>query len=112
MGEAGDSLEQNELGEAGEQEGRALESLRRGTQAMVEQMMRSAGGMRGNSQANRDPLGRKQGTQLDPGDNVKVPDDITVQRAREILDELRKRLGQPARPPIERDYLERLVKPY
>jgi hypothetical protein len=76
-------------------------------------MMRSAGGSRGTSQANRDPLGRKQGNQLtDPGDSVKVPDEITVQRAREILDELRKRLGQPSRPPAELDYLERLAKPY
>ncbi len=46
----------------------------------------------------------------DPGDSVKVPDEITVQRAREILDELRKRLGQPSRPPVELDYLERLIK--
>lgn len=113
MGEAGDALQQNELGEAGEQEGHALESLRQGTRAMAEQMMKSAGGSRGQSQANRDPLGRRQGNQLtDPGDSVKVPDEITVQRAREILDELRKRLGQPSRPPVELDYLERLVKPY
>jgi uncharacterized protein (TIGR02302 family) len=113
MGDAGDALQQNELGEAGEQEGHALESLRQGTRAMAEQMMRSAGGSRGTSQANRDPLGRKQGNQLtDPGDSVKVPDEITVQRAREILDELRKRLGQPSRPPVELDYLERLAKPY
>ena len=58
-------------------------------------------------------LGRKQGNRLDdPGDSVKVPDEFTVQRARAILDELRKRLGQPSRPPIELDYLERLIKPY
>lgn len=113
MGDAGDALQQNELGEAGEQEGHALESLRQGTRAMAEQMMRSAGRSPGTSQANRDPLGRKQGNQLtDPGDSVKVPDEITVQRAREILDELRKRLGQPSRPPVELDYLERLAKPY
>ncbi len=113
MGDAGDALQQNELGEAGDQEGHALESLRQGTRAMAEQMMRSAGGTRGSSQANRDPLGRKQGGQLgDPGDSVKVPDEITVQRAREILDELRKRLGEPSRPPVELDYLERLIKPY
>ena len=112
MGEAGDALGQRQLGEAGEQESRALESLRQGSRAMAEQMMRSAGAGRPGSQADRDPLGRKQGGQLsDPGDSVKVPDEITVQRAREILGELRKRLGQPTRPPIELDYLERLVKP-
>jgi uncharacterized protein (TIGR02302 family) len=112
MGEAGEALQQNEFGEAGEQQGRALESLRQGARSMAEQMMRAAGASRGGSEANRDPLGRPLTNRLDPGDSVKVPDEITVQRAREILDELRKRLGQSSRPPIELDYLERLVKPY
>ncbi len=112
MGNASEALGENEFGEAGEQEGRAVESLRQGARGMAEQMARS-GGKRGGSQANRDPLGRKQGDgRLDDGDSVKVPDEITVQRARAILDELRKRLGQPTRPPLELDYLERLVKPY
>ncbi len=111
MGDAGEALKQSDLGEAGDQEGRAVESLRQGARSMAEQMMRS-GGQRGGSQANRDPLGRKQGDRLDDGDSVKVPDEITVQRARAILEELRKRFGQPSRPPIELDYLERLVKPY
>ena len=111
MGDAGDALKQNDLGEAGDQEGRAVENLRQGARSMAEQMMRS-GGQRGGNQANRDPLGRKQGDRLDDGDSVKVPNEITVQRARAILEELRKRLGQPSRPPIELDYLERLVKPY
>jgi uncharacterized protein (TIGR02302 family) len=110
MGEASEALKQSDLGEAGDQEGRAVESLKQGARGMAEQMMRS--GARGGSQANRDPLGRKQGDRLDDGDSVKVPDEFTVQRARAILDELRKRLGQPSRPPIELDYLERLVKPY
>jgi uncharacterized protein (TIGR02302 family) len=112
MGDAGEALKQNELGEAGDHEGRAVDSLKQGTRGMAEQMMRSGAG-RGGSQANRDPLGRKLGNRLDdPGDSVKVPDEITVQRARAILDELRKRLGQPSRPPVELDYLERLIKPY
>ena len=110
MGDASGALKQNDLGEAGDQEGRAVENLRQGARGMAEQMMRS-GGQRG-GQASRDPLGRKQGDRLDDGDSVKVPDEITVQRARAILEELRKRLGQPSRPPIELDYLERLVKPY
>ena len=111
MGDAGEALKENDLSDAGDQEGRAVENLRQGARSMAEQMMRS-GGRPGGSQANRDPLGRKQGDRLDDGDSVKVPDEITVQRARAILDELRKRLGQPSRPPIELDYLERLVKPY
>ena len=111
MGEAGDALQQEDLGEAGDQEGRALEALRQGTRGIAEQLMRSQGAS-GNGMANRDPLGRPQNPNLDPGDSVNVPDEITVQRARKILDELRRRLGEPARPAIELDYLERLVKPY
>ncbi|MGO8955272.1 MAG: TIGR02302 family protein [Rhodomicrobium sp.] len=111
MGEAAGALDQNDLGEATDQQGRALEALRQGTRSIAEQMMRSAG--RGNGQAGRDPLGRRQDNQLsDPGDSVKIPDEITVQRARQILDELRKRLGEPQRPALELDYLERLIKPY
>ena len=112
MGEAARSLEQNDLGEAGDQEGRALDAMRQGSRSMAEGMAQASGQGNGNGQANRDPLGRRQGRQLDNGDSVKVPDEITVQQARRILDELRKRLGEPERPPVELDYLERLVKPY
>jgi len=41
---------------------------------------------------------------------VKVPDAIDAQRAREILDELRKRSGEALRPPSELDYIDRLLK--
>jgi uncharacterized protein (TIGR02302 family) len=114
MGDASSALDQSDLGEAGDQEGRALESMRQGTRSMAEEMARAAGQGNGNNQTNRDPMGRRQqdGSLLDHGDSVKVPDEITVQQARRILDELRKRLGEPARPPVELDYLERLVKPY
>ena len=110
MGEAAGALGQNDLGEAGDQQGRALEALRQGSRAMAEQMSRARArqGSGPGEANNRDPLGR----QNDPGDSVKVPDEITVQEARKILEELRKRLGERSRPPAEIDYLERLVKPY
>ena len=41
---------------------------------------------------------------------MKVPDEIDMQRAREILEELRRRLGQPTRPNEELDYIERLLR--
>jgi hypothetical protein len=43
---------------------------------------------------------------------VKVPgaDESATQRARRILEELRKRLGDPLRPAEELDYLERLLR--
>jgi hypothetical protein len=35
-----------------------------------------------------------------------------VQRARRILDELRRRYGETGRPQLELDYIERLLKDY
>ena len=48
----------------------------------------------------------------DLGLSVKVPDQIDIQRAREVLDEVRRRLGDPSRPMFELDYLERLIRSY
>jgi hypothetical protein len=44
--------------------------------------------------------------------SVRVPGEIDVQRARRILDELRRRFGETYRPQGELDYLERLLKDY
>ena len=64
----------------------------------------------GDNFPNTDPLGRPQRTTgPDLGTQVKVPDEIDTQRAREILDAIRRRLSEPTRPLIERDYLERLL---
>jgi hypothetical protein len=56
----------------------------------------------------RDPLGRSQPGMgmIDTGD-VQIPDKSDLQRAREILDELRRRAGEPARPKPRRDYIRR-----
>jgi hypothetical protein len=44
-------------------------------------------------------------------DTVKVPGEIDVQRARRILEELRRRFGENFRPQLELD-LERLLRDY
>jgi hypothetical protein len=43
---------------------------------------------------------------------VKVPDQIDIQRAREVLEELRKRAGDAQRPQLELDYIDRLLRWY
>ena len=50
----------------------------------------------------------------DYGDDytVKVPGEIDVQRARRIIEELRRRFGDVLRPQEELDYIERLLKDY
>lgn len=118
MGEAETALGDSQGGEAVDQQGRALEALRRGAQDMMQQMQQAmqgdqGGGENGGRQQNadRDPLGRPRATTgPDFGNSVKVPDEIDVQRARQILDAIRKRLGNALSPQIERDYLERLLE--
>jgi len=69
------------------------------------------GGNNNNQQAQQDPLGRPQrDIGADIGSTVKVPDEIDTQRAREILDAIRQRLGELLRPEQEREYLQRLLQ--
>jgi uncharacterized protein (TIGR02302 family) len=114
MGEAGEALGQGESGQAAGHQTEAVDSLRAGAKALAEQMMQSREGRDGNQQGNnnsRDPLGRPSRTRNgDNDDTVKVPKEMDIQRAREILDELRRRLGERYRPELELEYLDRLIK--
>ena len=124
MGNAGKALGEGQGEQAVEGQGNALNALRQGAQNMMQQMMQamqqgqgqgqdqgpgesmsSQGGQNG-----RDPLGRPRATAgPDFGDQVKVPDEIDVQRAREILEAIRDRLGNALSGEAERQYLERLL---
>ena len=64
-------------------------------------------------QGDEDPLGRKQGANGSQfGGNVKVPTQSELQRARNILLELRRRAGERGRPQQELDYIDRLLKQF
>lgn len=118
MGQAGESLGQGDGENAVGSQGRALEALRRGAQDMMQQMMQAQQSEEGGSEqggrqqsSDRDPLGRPRATTgPDLGNSVEVPDEIDVQRARRILDAIRKRLGDALSPELERSYLERLLQ--
>ncbi len=93
--------------------------MRQGAQGRAQQLANRGQGQGqglirgGDNFPNEDPLGRPQRTTgPDLGTQVKVPDEIDTQRAREILDAIRRRLSEPTRPLIERDYLERLLNQY
>ncbi len=123
MGDAEGQLgEGNSEGAVGSQ-GRALEALRRGAQGMAQAMQQQPGMGQGPGQPGRngparaqqdtDPLGRPlRGRDYGDDVTVKVPGEIDVQRARRILEELRRRFSDPARPQIELDYIERLLKDF
>lgn len=137
LGEAEDAMREAEgqLGQgqgegALDAQGRALEALRKGGQNLAQQMQGQPGEGEGTEGAfgepddqpasrpsaqqrgREDPLGRPQ-RQRDWADGrVRVPgaDESATQRARRILEELRRRLGDPTRPMEELDYLERLLR--
>jgi hypothetical protein len=123
MREAAEALQRGEPGHAVGPQTDALDQLQQAMQQMAEQMQNQMGGegegepmgqpdMNSPRQrVDRDPLGRPlSGTgNYDLGD-VKVPDQGELQKAREILDELRRRAGERMRPEIERDYIDRLLK--
>lgn len=117
MGQAEGALGEGEGNRAVGEQGRALEALRRGAQDMMQQMQQAMQGEEGGSEeggrqqsSDNDPLGRPRATTgPDFGDSVKVPDEIDSQRAREILEAIRRRLGNALSPELERSYLERLL---
>jgi uncharacterized protein (TIGR02302 family) len=131
LGRAGEAMgdAEGELGDgnadgAVESQGRALEALRRGAQNLAQAMQQQ--GMLGpgpNGQPGRlgpararqetDPLGRPlRGRDYGDDTTVKVPGEIDVQRARRILEELRRRFGEEFRPQLELEYIERLLRDY
>ena len=124
MGEAEGQLGEGNADGAVDSQGRALEALRRGAQSLAQQMQQQGmmgmgpGGQPGRlgpprAQQETDPLGRPlRGRDYGDDTTVKVPGEIDVQRARRILEELRKRFGENFRPQLELDYIERLLQDF
>jgi uncharacterized protein (TIGR02302 family) len=120
MGEAEGELGEGDAESAVDSQGRALEAMRQGAQGLAQQMQQSGmgpgpNGRPGRSQAraqqDTDPLGRPlRGREYGDDVTVKVPGEIDAQRARRILEELRKRYGESFRPQLELDYIERLLQ--
>jgi uncharacterized protein (TIGR02302 family) len=124
MGDAGSKLGEGNADGAVDSQGKALDALRKGAQKMAEAMQQGDGEGQGDGPGNRagrqqsggnqtDPLGRPlHGRDLSDDYTVKIPGEIDAQRVRRILEELRRRLGDPSRPQIELDYIERLLKDF
>jgi uncharacterized protein (TIGR02302 family) len=122
MGEAEGELGEGDADSAVDSQGRALEAMRKGAQGLAKQMEQNGLGMgpgqpgrrgRQRAQRNTDPLNRPmRGREFGDDFTVKVPGEIDAQRARRILEELRKRYGESSRPQLELDYIERLLKDF
>ena len=115
MGNAAEALGRNEGAEANDNQGSALDALRRAGRDMMQKMQQAMGqdgqqGQGANGSRGRDPLGRQQGMGADDGNGTKIPGEIDIQRAREILDEIRRKLGNALTPQMEKEYLQRLLQ--
>ncbi len=123
MREARDALQGGQPGQAVDPQTNALDQLRQGGQAMMQEMQQMMGQNLGEGQqgigqqqfgqspTDRDPLGRSM---FNRGDadmfGPEVPDDLDLGKARSIMEELHRRAGQRHRPAEELDYLERLLR--
>ncbi len=130
MGDAERQLGQGREGNAVDSQGRALEGLQRGMQGMAQQMQQMMGQNEGSDEGgepggpgsqqgraqsdprNDDPLGRPTRSREFSDGRVRVPgaNESAVERARQILEELRRKLGDPTRPSEELEYFERLLR--
>lgn len=98
----------------------AIDEMQQGAQSMMQQLMGQQGnqfglgnqfGRANQQQPNQDPFGRtvEEGGWWDNG-NIQVPDEGDLQRARQILEELRRRSSERGRPVPELEYIERLLR--
>lgn len=121
MRDAREALEGDQPGQAVPSQTRSLDQLQQGMQATLDKFMEmfnpgqgegegQVGARPGDNQ--RDPLGRESQSQNNGQanrDGVQIPDEMELRRTREIVDELRRRRGERERPPMELDYLDRLL---
>jgi uncharacterized protein (TIGR02302 family) len=112
--------------DAVDSQGRAVEALRDAAQNLAESMQSrgsEAAGRQGDqdvpggfgSAEDRDPLGRPAGQDRGLNNPAARFDPMGVpaaERVKRVLEELRRRLGEPARPREEIEYLERLLRRY
>ena len=127
MGDAEGQLGEGNADSATGSQGKALDALRKGAQGLAQAMQQQRGQGQGQGRGpgqpgpgqgqarangDTDPLGRPRNKdgEYDNSGRDNVPDVIGAERARRLLDELRRRFGENERPQLELDYIERLLK--
>ncbi|QDC11017.1 TIGR02302 family protein [Oceanicola sp. D3] len=120
MDRAEESLRQGDMAEAIDNQSQAIERLREGMrnlgEAMAEERRQQQGGQgenvgRADPNNRRDPLGRDRGSTgpLGTEEHMLQGDDV-YRRARDLLDEIRRRSSEQGRPDVELEYLKRLLE--
>lgn len=116
MDEAEKALRDRNLPQSLDKQAQALDALRQGLRNLGEAMAQNddqpadPNGQPTDPPGPRDPLGRDgtTATQMAPDHGLLHGQDV-YRRAQELLDEIRKRAGEQARPDQERSYLKRLL---
>ncbi|MCA8882399.1 MAG: TIGR02302 family protein [Rhodobacteraceae bacterium] len=118
MQDAEEALRDNDLATAMDSQAEAMDRLRDGIQELGRDLAQQQQGGGQDAQAmgemgrndRRDPLGREANGDGQPGSQERLLQDQDVyRRARDLLDEIRRRSGDQSRPEIELDYLRRLL---
>lgn len=104
MDSARRALEEGDAQGALEDQNQAIEALREAARAASQAYDAAQGGQEGQD----GPLGR--GGQAGQGSQTGVPSEAERQRARDILEELRRRAAERGRPQEELDYIDRLLE--
>lgn len=123
MRDATEALGENAPGQAVGPQGDALSQMQQGAESLNEALREMANGQgqeNPNAQSaedddfeseDGDPLNRRRtGYGFNDNNDVEIPTESDIQRARRIFDELRERSGDRSRPSLELDYIERLLK--
>ena len=120
MKEAEDALRDGDLDGALDRQAEVMKELRDGLQnfgeAMAEEQRQNRDGQGGERDFGSadpngtDPLGRRQGETARIGSDENMVQNNPDERAQELLDEIRRRSGELARPLEELDYLKRLLQ--
>jgi len=119
MDQAAEALENGDIAGALDLQSDAMESMREGMMALGRALAEERGEEPGQGQAEgampsdrplQDPLGRQAGNTGSFGsdENVEAREEA-FRRARELLDELRRRSADQERPEVELEYLRRLL---
>jgi hypothetical protein len=127
MRNAVEALQQGKPGAAVESQTEALDALQQAARSLAQNLANgfnpsvsgNPDGSPGLSGTQRDPFGRLDAEDGDSGGGDggalrmgKSANDYAIEKAREILGELRRRAGERQRPEIERDYIDRLLKEF
>lgn len=113
MGDAHDALGRQDFGSASDAQKNALNALEKAAGQLAQEMMKNGKeGQNGQARDGQDPLGRSTGANGGMGGDTKLPAASELQRARQILEELRRRAAEPGRSKQELDYIDRLLREF